>query len=351
VLCFESYLTPLATIYRTRLLPAPGSILRRVGDHVASSTVVAEADVSMGYRLLDMEQMLGVRVHDVRRVLVKRRGETIEQGEVIARAGILVKTECVSPVTGQIMDVHGNKVLIEVAPQHIGLAAFYPGKIVNVLSNRGVMIEVTGALIQGMWGRGEELRARLERAAPDGDTPLQPHMVSASHIGTILIGGRILDAEAVSTVVENKVHAVIVGSIHSDILPVIEAAPLSIILTEGFGDIAMNPHTFELLSSYVGREACFSPITKTRWENRRPEIVVPLRAEGEPPVAEYGAPLEVGTRVRVLRAPYQGNVGQVMSLPPHRHLIESGIKVRGAEVDLESVGKAFIPFENLEIVR
>ena len=357
----ERHLTPMAAIQRLRMLPAPGTILRRVDDHVASTTIVAEAQVPTGYCLLDLEKELDTRVRDVRQVLTRKRDEAFGAGEVIARAGMLVKKEYVSPVAGKVIDVHGSKVLIEVAPQHVDLAAFYPGKIVNILPNVGVLIEVIGALVQGAWGTGQELRARLERAVPDGNTPLEGDMVTASHMGAILLGGRTLDAGAISKAAENKVSGVIVGSIRSSLLPAIEAASLSLIVTEGFGDMAMNSNTFELLRAYAGREVCFSPNARNmfgemRWESRWPEILIPLPGEGQPPPAEHakhgpGVSLQVGTRVRALRAPYQGIIGQVVSLPPHRRAIASGARVYGAEIDLPLIGSVFVPLANLEIVR
>ncbi len=112
----------------------------------------------------------------------------------------------------------------------------------------------------------------------------------------------------------------------------------------------MNPNTFDLLCSYVERAASLDPTIKVRWENRRPDIVIPLPANDQQKMGDRGVSLEIGIRVRALRAPYQGAIGTVVSLPPHLCRIESGIKARGAEVDLESAGKTFIPFENLEIV-
>lgn len=344
----NSYLAPLTTIYRQRTLPALGRVLRRVGDEVSADSVIAEANKSMGYRLIDLEKLLGTRVPDARKVLVKKLNEPIKAGEVIAQKGSLFKSKCLSPVDGRIIDARRNKILIEVAPQHIELRAFYPGKVTNTIPELGVELEVTGAVIQGVWGTGEQVRAKLHQASPDGNTPLQADMFAAKEMGRILIGGRTCDRAAIEKAVEIQAGAIVVGSISTDLMEMIQAVSLPLIVTEGFGDIPMNPNTFELLCSYLDREASLDPTTKARWESHRPEIVIPLPASGQR--RQTDRVLAIGARVRALCAPYQGNIGTVVSIPTHPSHTESGIKARGAEVNLESVGEVFIPFENLEIV-
>jgi hypothetical protein len=347
----ERQITYLTTITRARTLPVAGRLLRRVGDHVTSDGLIAEADMASGYRLVELEQALGIPIANATKVMVKKIGDPVEAGEVIARTGALIKTECVSPVKGHILDARANRVLIEVAPRHITLTAFYPGQVASLIPDIGVTLRVTGALVQGVWGIGEERHARLECFVPDGNTPLPTHDITAVHMGTMLIGGRTLSREALERAIDNQVRAIIVGSIGSELIPLIQANSLSLMVTEGFGDLPMAAGTFALLRSYVGRDACFSPSSRTPWEVRKSEIVIPLPAKAEPaPVPKDGV-LEVGSRVRALRSPYAGAQGQVVSLLPYRRRLESGILARGAEVDLQSIGKVFVPLENLEIIR
>lgn len=345
--CRIAYLT---TTQRTRTLPTQGRVLRRVGDRVAADSPVAEADAPSGYRLVDLDKALGMRVPDIGKVMVKRVGDRVATGEVLARTGRLLKVECVSPVDGQIVDARGNKVLIEVAPEHIALTAFYPGQVVNLIPERGVRIEVAGALVQGAWAHGSEVWATLDCGAPDGDTPLHADQVTAVRMGTILVGGRSVDREVLALAVQAQVRAIVVGSISSDLLPVVDDSPISVMLTEGFGDWPMNAETFKLLQSFAGREACFSPVLRTQWEMRRAEVLIPLPAEGRSRKEEQSTTLAVGSRVRALRAPYENAQGIVVSMPRQPQYLESGIQARGAEVDLDGIGKAFVPFENLELI-
>ena len=55
-------------------------------------------------------------------------------------------------------------------------------------------------------------------------------------------------------------------------------------------------------------------------------------------------------RVRALRAPYAGQLGQVVSLPAQPQRVESGLRTRGAVVDLDNGSRVFVPLENLEML-
>jgi hypothetical protein len=347
----ERYVTPLVTVRRRRTLPFPGRLIRRAGDRVAADTLIAETDVPLGYRLIELDKVLGTRVRDARKVMVKRVGDPVQEGEVIARAGVLFERGYASPVEGKILDARDNKVLIETSPRHVALNALYPGLIVEVIPNLGVVIETTGALIQGVWGTGRALRATLQSVVSSVDASLGADQISDEHLGAILLGGRTLNADAIAQAIQSRASAVIVGSISSDLLPTIAESKLSLILTEGFGDFPMDPATFALLDSFAGREACFSPLTRVEYKTQRPEVFVYMPVEGRPPLTEPATSLSVGTRVRALRAPYENAVGEVVSLPPHPRRLASGVQAWGAEIDLESIGNVFIPLRNLEIIR
>ncbi len=328
-----------------------GRVLRQIGEQVIADTLVAEADTPMGYRLFDLEKEMRLTVRDVRKILTKKRDEPFERGDVIARTGWWRKTEYAAPVDGKIIDARGSQILIQVQEQHIDLPALYPGRITQIMPDVGVTIELAGAIIQGVWGCGAERYARLQQTAPDGETPLQPEQIVASFIGGILIGGRTLDEAALAQIVQVQASAVIVGSLSTRLLPLIEQTGLSVLLTEGLGDMPMNPRTFDLLSKMAGREACLNPTGSTQGEGRRPEIVVPLPAERSPIQAADTATLQVGSRVRALCMPYQNQIGQVTALPRAPRRIESDVWARGAVVSFAPTQKEFIPLANLELIQ
>lgn len=344
------YVTPLTRIYRRRVLSVSGLVQCRYGDHVSSDRVIATAEIPGGYHLLDLEEGLHTRIKRMDKVLAKKIGETILAGQVLARLGGLVKKDFVSPVSGTILDARSGKVLIEVSVEHVELTALYPGKISRVVPERGAEIEITGALIQGAWGTGRELRGRLECIASDGNLPMVAEMITSSHMAVILVGGRTLDVDVLAAAAENQVAAIVVGSVDSALIPAIEASGVPVMVTEGFGDLPIGARTFDLLRQHIGSETCFSPVVQMRGRVRRPELIIALPTEGDVPAIEYDGRLEAGMRVRALRAPYAGQVGQIVSLPARPQRVESGLRTRGAVVDLDTGGRVFVPRENLEML-
>ncbi|GAH83249.1 unnamed protein product [marine sediment metagenome] len=87
----------------------------------------------------------------------------------------------------------------------------------------------------------------------------------------------------------------------------------------------------------------------------RPEIVVPLkksssRRDIERKKEETGN-LVVGSRVRVIREPYFGRLGQVTELPPELTELESEARVRVLKVKFPDDKKeAVVPRANVELI-
>jgi hypothetical protein len=338
------------TIRRTRTLAQPGHVVRRMGDRVAADSVVVEASVPQGYQWIAVDRALGVRPARARKAMIKRIGDIVEPDMAIARTGVLFKREVVSPVVGQIVGIHDARMLIELAPKNVDLLALYPGQVVDLIADRGVVIETTGTLVQGAWGCGPELRTTLVSAVPGNDVPLLVGQITGEHVGTVLLGGRTLDAGVIAQAVENRVRGVIVGSVRGDLVPVIQESGLSVIVTEGFGDWPMHAEAFELLNACAGQEVCVLPRAGDG-QAQRPEVFCFTPGPDRPALAEPSEALSIGDWVRVLRAPHQNAVGEIVSLPRHPQRLASGIIAWGAEINLESVGTVFVPLENLEIIR
>ena len=136
-----------------------------------------------------------------------------------------------------------------------------------------------------------------------------------------------------------------------------EKIGLTIVITEGFGDIAMAERTFALLSGFDdgkgGREASVNGATQIRAGVMRPEIVVARRA-GDPEPSQGARPeegaLEIGTQVRLIRDPYFGLLGAVSALPSEPAVLGSGSKARVLEVKLGDGRSVTVPRANIELI-
>jgi hypothetical protein len=350
----ESRITALTTIRRERLLPAPGQVLVGPGEMVGPTDAVARCQLPGEVRVLDVSRALGVQRERVAKYMRKAVGDTVKADDVLAAPGGpfgRLKKSCRSPLDGQIVEVRGGLILIESPATTFELRAHIKGQITNVMPNRGVVISASGTLIQGMWGNGGEAEGVLKVVADSPQKPLRTRSIDVSCHGTVVVGGRILDEQVLEQAVEARVRAIIAGSVSAELCPLLQSLPLPVLITEGFGSLPMSQQVFDLLQSNAGREAMLSADTQTRRGAKRPEVLIPLRADQEVPHEETSInPLKVGDQVRALRAPYLGMMGTVAELPAISATVESGAQLPVAVVVLEDETQVLIPLANLELI-
>jgi len=349
---FETQVTPLTTIRRERILPVPGDVLVRIGERVEPTQVVARADLPGDFRILHIAHSLGVPVSRVKRCLQVNLGDEVQRGQVIARRGRLSANSVKSPIDGAVTAIGGGRILIEAPPAPLELRAYVYGVVSNVLAHYGAVIETTGALIQGAWGAGGESLGALKCMVKNPNESLQAKAIDPSCHGMILVGGAGISDAALRRAQELQVRGIVVGGLPPELLSLVAQLPFPLVATECIGAVPMSTPIFRLLATHDGREASISGRMQPRWGIVRPEIIIPLPAGTLPPTQiQPGAPLTVGTRVRLVRAPYVGAVGTVVALPAHAHPIETGARVHGAQVDIGQEAPVFVPLVNLEILR
>src|SRR5690606_23557640 len=126
-----------------------------------------------------------------------------------------------------------------------------------------------------------------------------------------------------------------------------------LVVTEGFGEIAMAERTYQLLAEHEGHFAAVNGTTQIRAGVMRPEIVIPLGPPGrDEPVekAAAGGALELGTPVRIIRDPHFGLLGSVAALPSEPAVLPSGSKARVLDVKLDSGQTVTVPRANVELI-
>jgi hypothetical protein len=327
-------------------------VLARVGDRVDPTQVVARANLPGDFRILPVAGMLGVPAAKIQRYLRVSLDDEVTRGKVVAKRGGLRRTAVKSPIDGTVTAASGGRLLIEARPKLFELRAYLYGTVSNVLHHHGVVVETTGALVQGTWGTGSEGLGILKLVADSPDELLGEKSIDASCHGMILVGGAGLNATTLERAQEIQVRGIVVGGLDPELIPQVEQASFPVIVTEGIGVIPMSSPVFHLLTTNDGREASISGRMRARWGIVRPEIIIPLPAEILPPEeTRPEASLTVGARVRLVRAPYTGAVGTVVALPARPQEIETGARVLGAEVDLGQETPVFAPLTNLEVLQ
>ena len=363
-------------IEKERVLPIPGKVLVSVGDCVSPSTIVCQALLQSPVEMVPLAFLMGIEPWQTSKVLLKKTGDPIEEGELIAfqsKLFGLVKKEYRSKISGTleyVSDVTGT-IGIRKPPVAITKTAFISGKVVKVIPDLGAVIRTRAAYIQGVFGISGEKFGELKVVA-SADEVLTARHVQPEYSGRILVGGSLATLEFLQKALVVGVKGVITGGIHGkDLFAFLgrpvgvgitgeENLPLTLIITEGMGKMPMAARTFNLLDSLEGKMASISGATQIRAGVIRPEIICPEEeidvsvdryVAGSEDEALKEARIDIGTVVRIIRAPYFGHIGKVCRLPPELQVIETESKVRVAEIQLEDGRKVLVPRANLEIIQ
>ena len=363
--------TPRTLVARKRLLPIPGVVLVQEGESVSSDKVVARAELPGKVHVVNVVNLLGILPEDLKEFMVKREGERVEQGQVLAENKPLIKwfkSTVVSPITGSVETISNStgQVLLREPPRRLDLFSYVDGRVVEVIPGQGVRIETTCAFVQGIFGVGGETWGTLVMVATSPQQPLEAGQLTSEHAGKIVIGGAFVGAEALQRAKAVGVKGLVVGGMHDKDLRSLlgydlgvaitgtENIGFTLVLTEGFGQIPMASKTFELLQALNGRKASISGATQIRAGVIRPEIIVPRGSEETINAADLSGPVRAGAKigdpVRIIREPFFGRIGEVVALPSDLLMIPTESHVRVMEIQFADGTKAVVPRANVEII-
>lgn len=357
--------------YRARrLLPVRGEVLVAKGDRVRARDVVARALLDGDIVPVPVASLLGVPAGDLPALMLVAPGDAVREGQPIARSkGIFGfgKKEIASPAAGTVESVSATtgQMILRGAPLAVEVKAYVDGTVTEVAEGEGATVETDAVFIQGIFGIGGETIGPVVLAAKRHDEPLDAAHIRPDMRGAIVVGGARITAGAVKAAREAGVAALVAGGIDdADLRDILgydlgvaitgsERIGLTIVVTEGFGDIAMAERTFALLAGCAGREASVNGATQIRAGVMRPEIVV-VRRPDDPAPADGARPeeglLEIGTQVRLIRDPYFGALGTVSALPSEPAVLGSGSKARVLEVALGDGRRVTVPRANIELI-
>jgi len=346
-----AYVLPLTVVRRERTLPVPGRVLVRQGQSVEPNAVVAEANLSPEHVLLNVAAGLGVDAKKAASWMQCQAGERLTTGDVIAASpkGLFRKIFR-SPCDGRIVLVRGGLVLVAKQKEDTRLRAAYPGDVVDIVGDRGVVIESAGALVQGRWGNGKSAYGVLRVLMKSADDVLTPDMMDIGLRGAVVLGGMCREPKVFEAAAGASLRGLILSSIPPSLLETVRAASFPVMLTEGFGALPMNSAAFELLSTSDERDVVLNAQPYNFYTGDRPEAFFPLKHAGQvmPPMPRE---LSVEDLVRVCSAPHRGAVGHVVRLPDAPQVFPGGTQAPAAVVRLHDGQQVTVPLANLEVVR
>jgi len=355
-------------VEKERKLPLKGQVLVKKGDKVTAETVVASTDLPGNVYPLNVANLLGCEAREITDFLVKKEGDVIEKDDVLAETqGFFgfFKTYVRSPIKGTIESlstVTGQAILRE-PPIPVEVHAYVDGIVDDVYAEEGVKVNTVASFIQGIFGIGGEVIGNLVMAAKSPSDVLDKDSIKIEHKGKIVVGGSLVTAGALARAVEVGVKGVIVGGYDAHDLKEFlgydlgvaitgtEDKGITLVVTEGFGQINMAKKTFDLLKNAEGRKASINGATQIRAGVIRPEVVIPIEvADINEQKHAPNTGMTIGSNVRIIRQPHFGEVAKVVSLPEKPVVIPSEAKVRVVEIQTASGEKFVLPRANVEII-
>ena len=360
------------TIQKERRLPLEGEVLVEAGVTVQAEDVVAKADLPGNVQLLNVANLLSVPAEEITEYMLKPVGETIVKDEIIATTkGLfgLFKSQARSPIDGTIeavSDVTGQVILRE-PPVPVEVKAYTDGTVTEVAPDEGVTVETYGSYIQGIFGVGGETVGNLTVAVSSPSDELAVGQILPEHRDHILVGGSLVTTDAIQKAIQQGVKGIIAGGIDdSDLRELLdyelgvaitgsEEIGITLVITEGFGSIAMAKQTFTLLKAREGMKTSINGATQIRAGVVRPEILIPITPEAAEKASEAEDDaaeglLEIGSSVRIIREPYFGKLGRVTELPVELQDLETEAQVRVLRVELENGQQTTLPRANVEAI-
>ncbi len=353
---------------KSRRLPLKGNVKVSRGDEVKAEQIVAHTDLPGNVFPVNVANFLNVDPSELDDFMIRKEGDLIKKGDILAETkGIfgLFKSSVASPVSGTLdsySKVTGQAIIRE-DPVPVNIAAYINGIIDEVIPEEGVVIRTTAAFVQGIFGIGGERRGPIKVLTKKSDDTLTADLIDESCKGKVLVGGSFMTLDAFKKAEKTGVEGIIVGGFnYKDIKDIVgydigvaitgeEPVNTTLIVTEGFGEIRMAEQTFKLLKDHEGDVASINGATQIRAGVIRPEVIICLDEKADKKIKPSEVKgMDIGTVVRVIRAPYFGLLGEVTELPHALQKLESGSMARVAKVKIYDQNKeVLLPRANLEI--
>lgn len=338
----------LATIQRERMLPrgAIGTVEIRQGERADLKQVVARGTVPTRHVILEASSFFKLkRPEDLDALMLVERGDAVEINQPIAGRNATRGRRLFSPVYGIIAYIGDGRIVLQETPEVADLEAGMIGTITEVIPGRGVIIESTGGLIQGVWGNNQRVIGPLRPEPEDGLESIRSDELNTLYRGAVVLTRKAISLTGLRVVEEQGLAGVIAPSMDITLREPALDLNAAILLTEGFGAVRMSAHLFNMAKEFDSKQVTID----ATGENGRPEAIINFARSGL--VAHQPDPnlaLKSGMVVRLTRAPYMGQTARIVNLPDSLRLLDNGLRVQCAEVELFTGEVALVPLANLE---
>lgn len=345
-------------ITKTRLLPIKGEILCNIGDKVDFNTVIGKSEIKGNLFTYPFAKELGINPKDINKYLLCKINDTVEKGQVLGEISSffnIFKNKVYSPFEGVIEYINedtGN-IGIRLKSTILELNSYIKGTIEEIIPQEGVKISTYGTYMQGIFGIGSEKQGKL--------IVLEDINTSENNLkDTIVVYNNKTDFDFLHKLEKLGVIGLITGSIsditlkeyiNTDLGVAItghEKTKLTIILTEGFGNIPINNKTYNILKKINNKFVSINGQTQIRAGVIRPEIIQ-VNSDTQQTEELNENELKIGSKVRIISEPYLCQYGTVTNIFDKPITLETNATVNCVEIDI-SKKKVVIPRTNIELI-
>lgn len=359
-----------------RTLKGTGKLNVAVGMQVSPDQIIGTANVSSGFRKINLSDLLSTPPGDVRKYLVKSLGQRIYRGELLAfkKGTIFGGRKLVTSPTDGVLDFlnpQTGELKMTFLPKKAELPAGVFGIVEAIDETRGlVAIKAQVTRIHGMFGSGR-LRDGILHVLSKRDDLVNKSIITAQFDENILVGGSLIFKDAISSAISLGINGIITGGINAKDYKAMAGGRLifpkkinndigvSIIVSEGFGSIPIGGDIFEVLSAYEGKfvsiDGNSAILDLPSFESKSLEYIKRFQLtslEPEQSFRENGEGLieaKEGTRVRITGNSFPGEEGKILSIDRSLTLLPSGINAMLATIETKR-RKIQIPIANIEAI-
>lgn len=380
----QHYYPPLAwniQMQVERYLPMPGEVLIAAGQRVESDAPVARTSLPGRPRLYNLAQFFEMSPKEVRKLMLKEINSRLAEDDLIAQKKGFRGKQFRAPFMSILSAYDEETAYLSLTPlpTPLVLEAYVRGIVSSTVPGYGVKIDLRANYVRGAIGIGGERHGVLRAMVTDPNQSITPDSIDARTTYFILLGGAMITAEALQKAVEMKVRGIITGSIREEELTKfleyrrresfyrvgkngwrfpadinVADSPLTLVLTEGFGQRPMASRIFEMLTGQNGLEISINGTTRLRRGWQRPEIIAPVSSQLD--AGRNPTDLSLTTRlpqpnalVRLINPTYLGVLARVISLPQRRHA-SSSASDRMVEVEVGGGRRLLLPAVDMEVI-
>jgi len=343
-------ISEMIRIRRRTMLPeyAIGNVSAELGSIVDVRETVARGLVPARHVIIDAADILRVRPDAIADLLLVEMNRPVSKDAVIAGKDTERGRRVFAPVDGLVVYVGDGRIIMQSMPEIIDLEAGVRGQVIQVIEGRGVAIEATGAVIQGVWGNDRHVIAPIRFEPEDGMENISEDDINTTYRGDIIITETPLTRHKLRVAKSQSMAGIVAPGMDASLEEQALNIDIPIMLTSGFGDTRIVRSTLHILEQYEGYQGVLDAAYPHRFDDRRAELMVHQHTREEIP-SGHGIPLQEDMTVRITRAPYAGRTGTVVELPGNKIALANGLRVRGAYVEIGVDEIVAVPLANLEL--